>query len=538
MKLRFPLYAKILLWFFLNLVLLGVVFYAFFKIQFRFGFDSLLAGAAGERVQSVSEVITAELRETKREQWDDVLKRFSSAYRIQFYLFKMDGGQIAGEKVEAPPAVLAKFVERPGPPPGQPFRRATMPNRPRQEFSPERQPDEPQHAEPPEQAFEGQRPIGPQSIRAPNFYPPRFMQHTTNPNRYWVGVRLRLMDQHTDRNRSRPDERNVPAPRPFTLLAVSDSLSGGGLFFDFTPWILVGCGVVVISVLFWLPFARSITRSISQMTHATEEIAAGRFETRVNANRKDELGRLSDAINRMASRLAGFVSGQKRFLGDTAHELCSPIARIQVALGILEQRADEKQKVYVEDVREEMQQMTVLVNELLSFSKASLEPAAIKLQPVELRAIVEQAVKREANEISNLKLEIENEIRVLADPELLLRSLANLIRNAVRYAGSAGPITISARRENNLVVISIADCGPGVPETSLAQIFDPFYRPEPSRDRESGGVGLGLSIVKTCIESCGGKVSCRNRQPKGFEVSIQLTGDRSADGSSARVPPR
>ena len=107
----------------------------------------------------------------------------------------------------------------------------------------------------------------------------------------------------------------------------------------------VGFACVLVSVLFWLPLVRGITHSISQITRATEQIAAGRFDARVATGRRDELGRLGEAINQMATRLSGFVTGQRRFMGDIAHELCSPIARIQMALGILEHRADEKQKV-------------------------------------------------------------------------------------------------------------------------------------------------------------------------------------------------
>jgi len=279
---------------------------------------------------------------------------------------------------------------------------------------------------------------------------------------------------------------------------------------------------VLVSVLFWLPLVRGITHSISQMTRATEQIAEGRFESRVATRRRDELGRLGQAINQMASRLSGFMTGQRRFLGDIAHELCSPIARIQMALGILEQRADEKQRAYVDDLREEIQEMSSLVNELLSFSKASLGPTAIKLQPVALRAIVEKAVHRESVDGSQVQLEMANALSVLADPELLLRSLCNLIRNAIRYAGHAGPIIVSARAKDGQVIISVADFGPGVPESSLERLFDPFYRLEPSRDRETGGVGLGLAIVKTCIESCQGTVRCRNLQPTGLEVLITL----------------
>src|SRR5262249_27864572 len=155
-----------------------------------------------------------------------------------------------------------------------------------------------------------------------------------------------------------------------------------GLFFDSGPWIAVGFGCVLVSVLFWLPLVRGITRSIFQITAATEQIADGRFDTRVSVRRNDELGRLGNAINQMAIRLAGFVTGQKRFLGDIAHELCSPIARIQMALGILEQRADPDQKERLADLREEVDLMSNLVNELLSFSKASIGQASIRLQPV------------------------------------------------------------------------------------------------------------------------------------------------------------
>src|SRR5207253_1032338 len=118
---------------------------------------------------------------------------------------------------------------------------------------------------------------------------------------------------------------------------------------------------------------------------------------------------------------------------------------------------------------------------------------------------------------------VGDDLQVFAVQDLLLRSIANLIRNAIRYAGLAGPITISAERIGDTVVIKVADCGPGVPDDALAQLFDPFYRPEAARTRETGGVGLGLAIVKTCVESCGGTVSCRNCKP-GFEVSVTLKG--------------
>ena len=227
-------------------------------------------------------------------------------------------------------------------------------------------------------------------------------------------------------------------------------------------------------------------------------------------------------MKRWAARLAGLVHGQKRFLGDVAHELCSPIARTQMALGILEQHSDEHQLPFIADLREEVQAISNLVNELLSFSKASLGKSNIKLTSVALRPTVEKAIFQEAYSEAIIDVTVTEDLYVLADPNLLLRSIGNLVRNAIHYAGAAGPISITASRGIDKVLVVVADCGPGIPEPAQPQIFDPFYRADPSRDRETGGIGLGLAIVKTCIESCSGSVSCRNRTPQGFEVTLSL----------------
>jgi two-component system sensor histidine kinase CpxA len=204
-----------------------------------------------------------------------------------------------------------------------------------------------------------------------------------------------------------------------------------------------------------------------------------------------------------------------------------------VALGILEQRAEGQQQAYVQDLHEEVQHMSKLVNELLSFSKASLGAPA-KLRPVEVRGVAEEAVRREAPAGAPLQLEVPAGLWALAEPELLLRALANLLRNALRYGGAAGPIAVAARGEGRSVLVSVADCGPGVPPAELERIFDPFYRLDPSRDAATGGVGLGLAIVKTCVESCRGTVSCRNRQPTGLEVIVRLP---AAEEPPPTAPP-
>jgi two-component system sensor histidine kinase CpxA len=123
-----------------------------------------------------------------------------------------------------------------------------------------------------------------------------------------------------------------------------------------------------------------------------------------------------------------------------------------------------------------------------------------------------------------IRVAIPEPVRAIAEPNLLLRAISNLVRNAVRYAGTEGPITISAKREDNAAVITVTDCGPGLPVEELDRIFAPFYRLDASRNRDTGGAGLGLAIVKSCVEVSGGTVECRNREPHGLEVVIRLKG--------------
>ncbi len=543
MKARFPLSAKILLWFFLNLLLLGLLAFLVLRVQLRFGLDLLIAGRGGERMQGFANVLAAELAARPREEWDEILRRFGEGYGVQLALFRPDGGFLAGEKLDFPVEVIERLRERPnlplqrGPnapnapldPSANPLPQAS-PELPRgQSLNPQRQrldhaaaevefrrrEAEPAEAPPlprpaPRAVDQPNPPLRPR-FGAPGLPQnrPRFMTRSTAPTRYWVGVPLPPLDGQRLQGR-------------FTLLAVSPSIRGGGLFVDYTPWLLAAAAVIVLSVLFWLPLVRGITRALAQLTRATGEIAEGRFEARVPERRRDELGALAAAVNRMAARLAGFVTGQKRFLGDTAHELCAPIARMQMALGILEQRADEKQKPYVNDVREELQHISALVNELLSFSKAGLRKQPTSLQAVALAELAARVAEREGKAGGAIEVNVDPQLQVMAEPELLARALANLVRNALRYASDAGPVRVTATREDANVIVAVSDEGPGVPDEALQKIFDPFYRVEESRSRETGGVGLGLAIVRTCVEACDGSVAALNRQPHGLEVRIAL----------------
>ncbi|HYG97642.1 MAG TPA: HAMP domain-containing sensor histidine kinase [Terriglobales bacterium] len=460
MKPQLKLSTKVFLIASLNFVMLAVVFLVFMLVQFRLDLRSFLMAPARDRLLSVARQFALELRETDSAAWNELLARYSSANKVEFTLVDERGTQLAGPNDGFPPELTERFTRQVG--------------------------------------------------RRDRDFPLAFLGTTSNPTRHWVAVR-------------------IPVPNPGgagrrhgALVAASSSVFGAPFFFDPKPWLAMGFAVVIISVLCWLPLARGLTHSISHMTRATAQIAEGNFEIQLPISRRDELGQLSASINRMASRLTGFVKGQKRFLGDTAHELCSPIARMQVALGILERSATPEQSACLEDLREDLQHMSTLVNDVLSFSKASLRPVSTELLKVNIADTVRRVLDREALNGTGVNTAVRDDLNVLADPDLLFRAISNVVRNAVRYAGHAGPIQIAAERSDGLVIIRVSDHGPGLEEKDLEAVFEPFYRPEPARARETGGVGLGLAIVKTCIESCEGSVKCRNRRPTGLEVELRL----------------
>jgi two-component system sensor histidine kinase CpxA len=286
------------------------------------------------------------------------------------------------------------------------------------------------------------------------------------------------------------------------------------------PWLSIAAGVMALSLLFWLPLVRSITRCLKSLTGATERIAEGEFTTRIDLARRDELGHLGHSVNRMAERLDTLVNGQKRFLGDVAHELGSPLGRLQVATEILESRADLALQPHIVDVREEVQHMAMLVNELLAFTKAGLRPRDAQLATITLAPLVQRVLARE-DQNQRVSITLDPSLTVLADAELLERALANLIRNARRYAPS-GPITLTASTFNGTVKLNLSDEGPGVPSEALNRLGEPFYRPDAARSNEAGGTGLGLAIVRAALIACQGTATFQNRNPNGFIAELTL----------------
>ncbi len=516
-KASLPLFFRLLFWFFVNVVILLAALWVTLRIEFGSSqYPGLLPNPSHPQAQAMAEVLIGDLAKTPRERWGDVLVRLGTAYHMDFALFDPSASEIAGPPMD-PPAVARSMIlmtghagppaTKPSPEPGAPISEAAGPpgvppaDSPPDDFRPP-PPEGPPPEGPPPMGSGGTRPI------LPDF--PQNVIRTNDPRTFWLLVRLPM------------NRLGLPGMGPAMLIGRTQHPEESPLLFNARPWVGLVSGMILFSALFWLLITRSLTGALGKMTRATEAIAQGRFDLLAPERRSDELGRLGFAINRMAARLKGFITGQRRFLGDVAHELCSPLARMEVALGILEERSDERAAPYVRDVQEELARLRKLAHELLSFSKAALGENRIKLEPFSVLEIVEAAVRQERSDTVPVKIDVPADLRLQTHAELLGRAVANLLRNAIRYAGQAGPVTVSAWEEGAETVIAVADEGPGVPPHEIERLFDPFYRVDESRTADTGGTGLGLAIVKTCAEACRGTVRAFNRQPHGLEVQLRF----------------
>lgn len=482
MKPRLGLAARISLLAIGNFAVLGLVFAVYVRLQLSTDMNTFLMTAARERIIAISRQIALDLENVATaDARTRMLQRYAATYGVSFYLFLNDGTQVAGEGVKLPDPVLRQLN---GPRPGRP------------------EPLDP----PPD--FGG----GPPPRRGERL-PPRagdpFLVETSSSPKYWVGVRMPI------------PEAAAPVPLHGTLLIASSSLWTNSFFFQLKPWLVIGGVASLLSVLCWLPFVRNSTRAVHKMLDATQVISTGRFDVDAASKRSDELGQLGASINRMSSQIDTLVRGQKRFLADAAHELRSPLGRMQLVAGILERKADAEELRYIADLKEDVEMLSDLTDELLTFARAETTPPT-RLAAVSVEVLVDKAIRMERHDDADVRTEIAPGLRVMADETLLCRSIANVLRNSIRYAGSAGPIVVTGRASNGHVLITIADSGPGVPEEAIGKIFSPFYRLDESRNRRTGGAGLGLAIVKSTMDACGGAVECRNRVPCGLETTLRL----------------
>lgn len=289
-----------------------------------------------------------------------------------------------------------------------------------------------------------------------------------------------------------------------------------------TPDHLFIMGAAIL-LCYWLAF--HLTSPVRDLQRALERFGHGDLSARAGSKRRDELGQLARTFDRMATRIETLLAAERRLLLDISHELRSPLARLGVAVELARSGSGDDIEAALNRIQKESDRLNSLVGQLLQVTRAEGDPSSLRRNPIRLDELVQQLVDESAIEASargcSLHYEKRQPVTVQGDPELLRRAVENVIRNAIRYSPQAAPIDVSLARNNGKVVVDVRDRGPGVPEEALPRLFDPFYRVENDRGRESGGTGLGLSIARRAIELHKGAIRARNAQP-GLEVELEL----------------
>jgi len=305
--------------------------------------------------------------------------------------------------------------------------------------------------------------------------------------------------------------------RYWFIVSISNEAEPGWNFPIRQLWVL---GAVVL--LCYL-LARYLTAPLRDLQVALERFGKDDFSARTRSTRRDELGRLARTFDQMAEHIQNLVAAERRLLLDISHELRSPLARLGVAIALA--RSGENRDAALDRIQKESDRLNALVGELLQATRAEVDPNALRAQPVRLddllAAIVGDCSIEASARGSCLKVEATGPVTVSGDPELLRRAAENVIRNAIRYAPPQTAVEVSLVRNGAKARIQVRDYGPGVPEEALARIFDPFYRVQGDRNRDTGGAGLGLAIARRAVELHKGKLLARNAHP-GLLVEIDL----------------
>jgi two-component system sensor histidine kinase CpxA len=288
----------------------------------------------------------------------------------------------------------------------------------------------------------------------------------------------------------------------------------------------------IVSGLVCLLLARYLTAPIGRLRRATEAYAAGDLNPRVAptlGSRRDEIADLAGAFDHMAQRLQELMSSQRQLLSDVSHELRSPLARLEVALGLARQRADGRATTEFDRIEREAEHLNELIGQLLSLSRLESGVMKPEREPVDIGEIL-AAVAADADfeaRANNRRVEVARVAPTViqGDAALLHSAIENIVRNAVRYTAENTLVRLSLDRSDarpDALTIRIRDYGPGVPEEMLPRLFEPFVRVDDARDRTRGGYGLGLAIAQKAIRLHGGEVTARNEPNGGLSVIITL----------------
>lgn len=294
------------------------------------------------------------------------------------------------------------------------------------------------------------------------------------------------------------------------------------------PLLIVVASLLVLGLGAWW-MARSIVQPLAKISSTAKRLGEGDLKARVALQRADELGEVASSFDEMAAHIEGQVQRERELLANISHELRTPLARIHVAMDL----AQEGHAAALADVGDDLRELETLLDDVFLAFRFDAAKSDIhaglpmrRFAPVDMRALVHECTKRFSSfrpgRTLNVDLDLE-QAEVLGDASVLRRAIDNLLSNADKYTPDAAlPITLRASQQAGEVVVEVEDQGIGIAPEDRAVLFTPFFRADRSRERSTGGVGLGLALAKRIIVAHGGTLSVRHREDgTTFEVRLE-----------------
>jgi two-component system OmpR family sensor kinase len=271
-----------------------------------------------------------------------------------------------------------------------------------------------------------------------------------------------------------------------------------------------------------------LTRPLEQVAAAAHAIGGTNLHGRIPDVARDvELREVVGVINDMLARLEAAFSAQRRFLADASHELRSPLANLRgtVEVALRHPRSADEYRESLTVALGEAERLSRLVDELLLLSRVDAKQLTLDVCPCDLADVTRGAVTAHAARgmEKGVRLQLDAQpVAMSADAHRLRQVMDNLLDNALRHAPAGSAVVVRTGREDGTAVLAVHDKGPGLSSEDQAHVFDRLYRADASRGRQSGGLGLGLSIAKAIVEAHGGQVSVRSQPGQGCSFFVRL----------------
>ncbi|VAX00256.1 Sensory histidine kinase in two-component regulatory system with RstA [hydrothermal vent metagenome] len=291
--------------------------------------------------------------------------------------------------------------------------------------------------------------------------------------------------------------------------------------------------MIALALYIWM---RPISNDLIQLSNAALSFGNGQFDTRINVGKNSAIVRVTDTFNGMADRIKKLIDSHKELTNAVSHELRTPISRLRFAIEMLKESNDTATtQKYINSMNTDIDELDSLVTELLTYAQFDRETPELNLESVNFGAWINNFTEHHQIEINNINLQLEKDLlldntNIVIDSKLVHRAISNLLTNAIRYA--VNNIRISAKYNETSFTISVEDDGSGIAVEDREKILEPFKRLDLSRDRRSGGCGLGLSIVKQIAAWHDGKITISESDLGGSKFNFECRQNNSISAST------